>query len=626
LAAKEANARAASVGRVIRDFEEDKKPHDLYCRKVDRWYRDYRAIPDERSKANDWHSKVFPPYAFQVVETLTANVVDPKPRWPVRPYPRMASLADRQLLIDGARANEILLQEQIANPREPFAMKQMAFAKQAFIANLSVFKTYWDYAERDVRRQAATVEIDQELGVPTVKLSTVTARRAVRDDPCVDVVDVRDWIPHQGAVSLERALRVTHRVWYSFDELKRLERQNVYGVNAGGDPVDKLKESKDFNAESSSREQELFSADRTKDKIEVLEQWRREPDGSLRVVAVGNRGVLLRDMPSPFNHDQFPFVTCTPIPDLGRIHGIGAVEQISDIQTATWSFINQRIDSTELMNNAIVLIREDVDDVDAFEWAPGAQWMVQDPAQVSLLQINPAPAEISLRAEELLKQDLQNIPGASPSLLGQVDPSAQTATEVSLTTSLAQRRVALMKQQFKWAFAGVGQQWMWLNQQFVTHPRLVERLGADGAAAWEEIHPLLLQGDFHIQLDQMDESLLRQERRAEAQAKLQVILGALGSLGALAQAGACPLPNVKRYVEDYLDAYDVLDKDAYWSVSPGPEQMPGQQAQAQPDPMGQGGVTSPHAYDANAPSNAVSMSPLAALQRMGAMSGGPVNA
>jgi hypothetical protein len=42
--------------------------------------------------------------------------------------------------------------------------------------------------------------------------------------------------------------------------------------------------------------------------------------------------------------------------------------------------------------------------------------------------------------------------------------------------------------------------------------------------------------------------------------------------------------------------------------------------------MGQGGVTSPHAYDANAPSNAVSMSPLAALQRMGAMSGGPVNA
>lgn len=621
--AADKNALAATVGQVIRDFEADRKPHDLYCRKVDRWYRDYRAVPEARSKAKDWRSQVFPPYAFAVVEALTANVVDPKPRWPVRPYPRMADPQTRQTLIAGARANEILLQEQIANPRDPFATKQLVFAKQSFIANLSVFKTYWDYAERDVRRQGIVEDTDPEFGTPRQRLGTVSSTQAVRDDPCAEVVDVRDWIPHEGAVSLDRAQRVTHRVWYSFDELKRLEQQNVYGVNAGGEPVDKLKESRDFNAETSGREQELFAADRTKDKIEVLEQWKREPDGSLRVRAVGNRGVLLRDMPSPFHHDQFPFVTCTPIPDLGRINGIGAIEQISDIQTAAWSFINQRIDNTELMNNAIVLIREDVDDVDAFEWAPGAQWMVQDPAQVSLLQVNPAPAEISLRAEELLKQDLQNIPGAAPSLLGQSDPSSQTATEVSLTASLAQRRVALMKQQFKWAFGQVGQQWLWLNQQFVTHSRAVEKLGVDGAAAWEEIHPLLLQGDFYIQLDQMDESLMRQERRAEAQAKLQVILGALGALGALAQAGACPLPNVKRYVEDYLDAYDVDDKEAYWSSSPGPGGDAAQQQQPQPgQPQG---VTSPHAYDATAPSNANSMSPMAALQQMGAMSGGPVN-
>ncbi len=626
MAASASNAVAKTVGTAIRDFEADKKPHDRYVKKVDRWYRDYRAIPEERSKANDWRSKVFPAYAFQVVETLASNMVDPQPRWPVRPYPRMAALADQQMLVAGARANEILLQEQITNPRDPFAMKQLGFAKQALIANLSVFKTYWDYAERDVRRQVAVTDIHPELGTPIVRLGSETRRQPVRDDPCAEVVDVRDWIPHEGAVSLERALRVTHRVWYSFDELKRLEQQNVYGVNAGGEPVDKLKESREFNAEASAREQDLFSADRTKDKIEVLEQWRREPDGSLRVVAVGNRGVLLRDMPSPFNHDQFPFVTCSPIPDLGRINGVGVIEQISDIQTAAWSFLNQRIDSTELMNNAIVLIREDVDDIDQFEWAPGAQWMVQDPAQVSLLQINPTPAEISLKAEELLKQDLQNIPGAAPTLLGQSDPSAQTATEVSLTTTLAQRRVALMKQQFKWAFAGVGQQFMWLNQQFVTHPRLVQKLGADGAAAWEEIHPLLLQGDFYIQLDQMDESLMRQERRAEAQAKLQVILGAIAPLAPLVQVGACPLPNVKRYIEDYLDAYDVQDKEAYWSAAPGPDVGAQQQQPAQLNPAVPGGVTAPQAYSALAPSNAASLSPLAAMQRMQATSGGPVNA
>jgi hypothetical protein len=191
---------------------------------------------------------------------------------------------------------------------------------------------------------------------------------------------------------------------------------------------------------------------------------------------------------------------------LGRIHGISVVEQICDLQEAAWSFLNQRIDNTELINNAIVLIREDADDVSQFEWAPGAQWLVNDPQQVSLLQINAEPAQVSLVAEEKIKEDLQNIPGASPTLLGQTDQNTNTATEVSLSTTLAQRRIALMKQQFKWSYAQVGLQWLANNQQFVTSPRLVQRIGADSAAAWEQIHPLLIQGEYLIDLDSLDES------------------------------------------------------------------------------------------------------------------------
>jgi hypothetical protein len=48
---------------------------------VDAWYRAYRGVIEQRSKAADWTSKLHPPYVFQVVETLTANVVDPRPRW-----------------------------------------------------------------------------------------------------------------------------------------------------------------------------------------------------------------------------------------------------------------------------------------------------------------------------------------------------------------------------------------------------------------------------------------------------------------------------------------------------------------------------------------------------------------
>lgn len=616
---------ATLVGKVIKDFEQDSKPHTKYVLDVDRWYRAYRGIIEQRSRAAEWTSKLHPAYAFQVIETLTANVVDPQPRWPVKAYPRMASMDQVEMLSEGAEANEMLLMQQIKNPRDPFALKQAAFAKQAFIAGKSVYKTSWDFAERSVTRQTVVNDTIDAFGTIVPRLRRVSKTEPVRDDPTVEVVDVRDWFPHEGATALNKAQRVTHRVFYSFDELKRLEAAGVYGAKAGGQPVDGLKDSRDFHAGAASREQDLFQADRTKDQIEVLEQWRREPDGSLKVVSVGNRAILLRNTPSPFDHDEFPFVVCTPVPDLLRIDGISVVDQIDELQEAAWTFLNQRLDMTELLASPPILIADDYDGPD-FVWGPGEQNIVQRVDQVSIMNINPALAEVSLQAEEQLKQDLQNIPGASPTLLGQTDPSQQTATEVSLTTSLAQRRVALMKQQFKWANKQVGEQFMALNQQFISEPRLVERLGREGASAWDAIHPLLIQGDFYIELDALDESLMRQERLAEATSRFQTAANAAQFFAALPGQ---PSLNLKAFLDDVLEAGGISDKEKYYSDKP-PQpgaQLPAGPPSQQQSPDGvQQGLTAPQASDITSPSHATSMSPVAALQRQGAMAGGPANA
>src|SRR5262249_26015753 len=155
------------------------------------------------------------------------------------------------------------------------------------------------------------------------------------------------------------------------------------------------------------------------------------------------------------------------------------------------------------------------------------------PQQVSLLPINPAPAEVSLQAEERGKQDLQNIPGASPSLLGQIDNSATTATEVSLTTSLGQRRLAAMKQQFKYCHGRVGEQWLVNNQQFIHDDRLIAVVGEGGEQAFRRVSPLMIQGDYVIEIEAMDESLLRQQRTAEAQSRFQVMIAAMPVFAAL---------------------------------------------------------------------------------------------
>jgi hypothetical protein len=378
--------------------------------------------------------------------------------------------------------------------------------------------------------------------MPVVRPSA--AHEVVCDDPCAEVIDVRDLILHQAAVSVEKALRITHRVFYTFDELKRLEQQGVY------ENVDLLKESRDVSTEIlSQRERDLFDVDRTKDKIEVIEQWRVQPDGSLKVISVGNRKVELRNKPNPFWHGRYPFQVCSGTPDLFRIPGISDIEAIEQLQEMMWTLQNQRIDNLQLLNNAIVLIADDVDDPDLFEFAPGEKWLVSRPDQVSFLKVDPMTAQLSLQAESQLKADLQAISGGAPWLSGDnTSANANTATEASLLTTMAQRRVAAKKQFYIQDDAKVGEMFLLLDQQFLTEPRYVDIVGMNGSDGYDIIDPANFRDlDLKIDVEALDESLMRQERKAESTAKLQVALQAAPLFAAIP---GTPGLNLQAFMDD----------------------------------------------------------------------------
>jgi hypothetical protein len=432
---------------------------------------------------------------------------------------------------------------------------------------------------------------------------------------------MRDFIWHEAATSLDKAKRITHRVWMTWEELKELEVAGIYRN------VDQLKESRSFSEQLASRESDLFEQDRTKDMIEVLECW---VDGGKRVVTIANRKVLLRDRPNPFQHGKYPFVGCGPVPDLFRVPGVSIVEMVEELQEMLWKTQSQRHDNLEMLNNAIALIREDVVDKDGLIWAPGEQWLVPDTEAVKLLEVSPLPAQISLEAEALIKADIQNIPGASPALLGQSDQTEQTATEISLLTNLAQRRLASQKFQFTLADIAVGEQWIELNQQFLSEERYIAIVGEDGEEGWELIHPDSFRDyRWKIDVEQMDESLIRQERVAEAQARMPVAASMVPMFAMIGQ----PL-NAKAFMDDYLKAAGVDQTDRYYASAPQPAAaaagmggpgQPGSDGAPTPEDMLAAGQTAPSAYDSTSPSNEVSSSPVAAMSRMLAATGGDVN-
>lgn len=606
------------VALVTTAHAEADKAHTFFRDKVERRYRAYRGIVERSSKAKSWQSMVHPPYVGDVIESAIANIVDAKVQTRAYARPRDASPQEIQLAQRAARAHERLNAYQTDVDR--FDSKQRPFVMQDLITGLTVAKTYWRFEERDVPSREQVFEpVMDEFGLPVSLMPVMreTSRRQVlRDDPTFEVVDVRDFFWPESAVSVEKAPWLIHRVWMTMDELRRLEAAGIY------QNVDDLTETRSFGEEGDSREQRLDNVERTKGLVEVLEWWSDD-----RCITVGNRAVLLSDRPNPFWHGQKPFVVASGTPDLFRIPGISEVEKLEQIQDMIWALMNQRLDNISLVNNAIMMYRDDVLDVDEYEFFPGAQWRMQDPSQVQMWTPDTRVADVSLNAESLLKGDLQNVSGGLPFLSGaQSDTVDQnTATGVSIVTSLAQRRIVARKQNYWNAFDQAFNQWAWLNRQFLTTGKLVQVVGRDGAVAFEEIEPDDLQPDVLIASDPVTESLQRQERRAEAQALLQT---AAQAAAAFAATGV-PL-NLKAYMDKYLRSFGEDDVEQFYATPPQAPQMapggpqgpvPGTPGFANPE-QGPGGVTAPQSIDpATSPSNQVSMSPAMAPQRMAAMSG-----
>jgi len=624
--------------KAVEDAE--RRYHDEFVRKVEKRYMAYRGLLDEEpapTDDEDWHSAVTTPYVLQTCEGMLATMIEPSPRFNVQPRPKPDEPID-EILERVVKVDALEDTIRYALDRDHFPEKQRDFMQQDMIAGLSVLKTYWHTEYRKVTQLVPEeIEIEDEYGNVVDSMTShkeeSTDQALYRDDACCEVVDVRDFFWPSQAPNVAKAEWLVHRTWETYAALKRRGGDGYYSN------VDKLKEdsSRQRMSDITRREMKLRNLDRTQDLNEVLEYWTPE-----RVITVANRTVLLRDRPNPFWNGRIPFIVCSSMPDAFQIQGFSVVEALAQMQEMLWTLQNQRLDVVRMLANLITLIRSDVDDPEAFEWAPNAQWFVEDPGQVSTLPIDPSAATITIQAEELLKGDLQNILGGLPMASG-ADSSTidqETATGVSIITTIAQRMIQARKQQYLWAFARLGKDFLLLYQQFLRDDRIVKVLGKSGAAAYKQITPLDIQGDFDVMIDVTSDSLMRQERRAEANALLQMA-GSLAPI--MAQSGA-PL-NLKAFMEKALDAYDVLDKERYFlppqaapAMMPQPPGGPASLTAppggppalgAGPPEMngGSNGVTNPDlAAGPSSPSNVATMSPEAAMQRMMSMRGGIANA
>ncbi len=626
------------VDLVVKRLDASKKHHDYFVRRFERLERAYRGLVEPTSKLAKagWRNTITPPYAFQLIETVVANTVEENLRLACRPAPKPSqSLEEIMASLDHAEACEDLLRSEWRT--DDMDDKQRPLFLSDAICGMGIGTTRWAYSTGPQQKQVIKEEpifhpeTEELIGhVPTVSIEETDA--VLRDHSTFEVVDPRDFMLHESAKVLDPrapggAQYVINRCWYSMAQLYEMQRGG-YIKN-----VDEIVETRDQQTEYSNRETSLWNITRTKDLVEFIECWEFSGGRILRTI-VGNRKVLLSPtQPSPFTHGEYPFVIANSMPQLFTLQGMSTVELVEKLQEMLWTLQSQRLDSIELINNAIVLIRADIDDPEAFEWYPGAKWPVSSPQDVQAFVPPYQLATLTLEAENMLKGDLQNVTSAAPLAGGvssQIDQT--TATGVSIVMNNAQKAMQARKYQAMKGVVREANQRFKNIKQFMGDKRLVYILGPDGAPIFKEIDPLNIQGEFGFEWATAGESMQRQERRAEANQWLQVIAG----LAPVMAASGTPL-NMKELVMWAAKKWDIEDAERFFTQAPQP-QVAAQGAQggggappqggAPPAPGGPNlGVTSDTAVDASSPSatGGLSMSPSVFSQRALSMGGGVAN-
>jgi hypothetical protein len=404
------------------------------------------------------------------------------------------------------------------------------------------------------------------------------------------------------------------------EQLRNMERGGYI------ENVNQLVESRDQQSQYTDRGDGMYGKHRTKDLIETFHEWEWK-DGKIQRTIIGNRKVLLsKQQASPFDHGEYPFVISTSMPMLFNAWGKSTVELVEKLQEMLWTLQSQRLDNIELINNAILLIRADLDDAEAFDWHPGARWAVNSPNDVESFQPPYQLATLTLEAESFLKSDLQNVTSATPLAGGNSDQIDQnTATGVSIIMSNAQKALKARKHQSMKAIVREANHRLKNCQQFISDERLVHIVGPYGVDAFRSISREDILGDFLFKIDATSDSLHQQERRAEATQWLQV----LGGMAPLFAASGTPL-DMRELLLWAAKKWDINDAEKFFTSAPvGPAQQdagaPGGGGAPGGAPPGAPnmGITSDTAVDASSPSatGGISGSPQQFMQRSLAMAG-----
>lgn len=582
--------------QLAKEITRAEKPHKQRVERYLRCDEIYDAVL--RPTDSKWRHDLHPPFALQMIETVVSAIVEE----PSEPVVKPLTPKDR----DVAPKWETLLAQQ--RDRDHFAEKWPGFVRSGLVRGLAVAKVVWkqEWSETLHRSFNALPGNMMEEG------ESEYVRELVFDQPTFIPVDACDVWWNPDATCPEEIDILYFRTWETKATLLEAQKQGIY---------ENINELQNTGQTSQPRTDDAgtgYGADTGRaggdevlraGPIEIIERWTRD---SLYTIA--DRKVPIKeDKQNRLGHGMIPFVFARPLPRNGFVVGKALPELIGDDQVALWDMLNLALDNSEVMCQSVLWMPQADDEMmqatgDRF---PGQRVPIDNIALMPQWdRPNTSIIEPLLLAQDRTLQRMKDATGAVDYVSGAGEGSVdnQTATEVTLMQSGAQRRLMSFKQQFANAENRIGQQQIELNKRLMTKPELIANLSA-GSYEHEAIEPYeIANSRCTYQVADVSESMNQQTRRMEATLKLQTL------------AGLFPLMpgeiNLREAVEDFSEAYGD-DREAFLNDQPPaipgmPPGMPGMPPGGDPS-MAMGGAPAPpmamNGAPAPAPAQSSSTSP-----------------
>jgi len=305
------------------------------------------------------------------------------------------------------------------------------------------------------------------------------------DGPIFEPLENRNVLLQPGTTSIDNCEWVQVRRYVTLKELKSVNDVAKAGPIYSVEALAKLGEKDSKSTEYQSINKQvigLSNSDTGTDRIELITEYRRDRWITFVPKQGKEKGVILRNIPNPYNHGEIPVIRL--VYDLidDDIYGVPELETVLPLIKANWALLSQYLEQAQNELFTPLMVNPTQVQLDTLTFESGARWLMNKPGQDVV--------KFDMGTQSMAQ--FQNVYGLVTSLIMEgmgetgegvsiVQQSAQdkTAAEIKDSAMLRTSRDNANKLALSQAIGRMVCLWHKMNQQFITGQKLIRIVGKD---------------------------------------------------------------------------------------------------------------------------------------------------